>query len=162
MKSNKFWNTYKYDIISLGLYVIFWNVLIIWYDIEMTHWQFWVIMIISALYRGVGYAEGRKIERTSNAKNLVDYPLDICVTIPNQKIYKLGNIANGTFFSIVNDVNEIKEPLDKYVKTDRTIDVVIAYNMTQRKTEILLNTDKVVLYSCKSIYTPKIEKKEDE
>lgn len=153
----KFWNIYKYDFAGLFLYVIFWCILFIRYDMETYHWQYWVTILVTVLFRLLGYKEGRKIERRHNAENLVNWPNDICVTVPAQKVYKLKDIETGIFFSVIKNDNEIKEPLDKYVKINNVYDTYKCgtYNMTLRKGEILDGDSNVIVYKCKSIYTPK-------
>ena len=104
MKIN-FWSKYKYDIIGLFLWIMFWSILGIQYSYTLRNWQTWIIILIITIFRYMGYREG-KYKMTSylftQAAN-VSFTISIDDKFNKQCTCKLRDIPSGVFFSIIND-----------------------------------------------------------
>ena len=169
MKHNlyTFWKNNKYDIMCLIVWCIFWTISAVVYNVELFHWEWWALAILIVATRFIGYKEGMAKEKDIISKQLLFSEFNIATTSKLQTRHKLGDVPVGTFFSVVDKsvVSEIKEPLDKYLKVEVNDAIkVTVWNMTKQEFDILNNDLEVILYSCKSIYTPKLEtdvKKED-
>ena len=163
-----FWKNNKYDIICLIVWCIFWTFSAVVYNVEVFHWEWWALAILIVATRFIGYKEGMDKEKDIISKHLLFGEFNIAATSELQTKHKLGDVPVGTFFSVVDKsvVSEIKEPLDKYLKVEVNDAIkVTTWNMTKQEFTTLSNDLEVILYSCKSIYTPKLEtdvKKEDD
>ena len=154
---------YKCDIWCIIVLIITFA-LISSYNASITDLRYW--MIVAGIYAAIiiMFIDGKRKGQQQAIADLLHKDIDVAITDLEQKVYKLKDIKNGIFFSVVNETNEIKEPLDKYLKLTNQYGTTHcgAYNMTQRKGEILSGDSNVILYSCRAIYTPKIEIKEEQ
>jgi hypothetical protein len=107
------------------------------------------------------YCDGQRDGQRILIKYLLTCEEDVSISVKKQKIYKLTDIEKGIFFSIIDDDVEIKEPLNKYLKLISSDYGTTVFNMTLGQIELIKNDTNVILYSCKAIYTPKLEKNED-
>lgn len=166
-KLHTFWKNSKYDIICLLVWCTFWALMSIRFNIVLFKWEWWALTFIIIATRFIGYKEGMNKEKEIISKHLLLSEFSIATTSELQTRYKLGDVPVGTYFSVIDKsvVSEIKEPLDKYLKVEVYDGIkVTVWNVTKQKFTILSNDLEVILYSCKSIYTPKLEtdiKKED-
>lgn len=130
------------------------------FNVELFDWKWWLLCFLIVATRFIGYKEGMIKEKDIMAKQLMCSEFNIAATSELQTRHKLGDVPVGTFFSVVDKsvVSEIKEPLDKYLKVEVNNAIkVTTWNMTKQKFTNLSNDLEVILYSCKSIYTPKLE-----
>lgn len=155
-----FWTNNKYDIMCLFVWCTFWTVMSIRFNIDLFKWEWWTLSFIIVATRFIGYKEGMAKIKDAVANQLLHSEFNIAATSELQTRHKLGDVPVGTFFSVVDKsvVSEIKEPLDKYLKVEVNDAIkVTTWNMTKQKFTTLSNDLEVILYSCKSIYTPKLE-----
>lgn len=152
----KFWINYKYDFCE-GIIITSIFTLLYMCNIKINTYQWWIFFILLFCLSQIYFKDGKR----TIIRKLIDSEVSVAITDKIQIKHKLGDLVPGVFFSIADEsiIKEIEEPMDKYLKLESNDAVkVTVWNMTKQEFNTLSNDLDVILYSCRIIYTPKIEK----
>lgn len=150
----KWFSNNKYDIITYSCLFIFYETLFMYLNTDFTDWYFWILTATLFIIKQVSFKNGKRFGFDTCIDNILNAETNCYITHKQQTIFLLKELSIGDTFSVVNECEEIQEPLDKYIKINDTSVGVLAFNICKKDTKIFNANDKVILYKHISLCTP--------
>lgn len=159
MKLKNHWYKYKFDYTSLLLWIMFWTVLDISYEVKLFNLTLWMLIAITIGFRYIGLKEGRQDVANALVSNLINITVHPKVDNSEEVIVKLKDVKDGMVFSVSVREDEI---VYKYIKCITDGDVVQCWNLDKHRFEEFNENVNTVIYKTKTIYMPVVKLKERE
>jgi hypothetical protein len=123
IKLKIFWYKHKYDIMSIIIYFVFWYILQTMYNIQLYHWQFWMIMTCTIILRLMGYRQGKQDVSRALTTNLNDLTLNAPNNNVTEAKIELQCLQNGMTFSLYYQILS-----HKFIKCETIDDKIKCWN----------------------------------